>query len=81
MLWYIRPPMGGTPGKRGNRDGPGGSDVAWTIIGLLLSGVLAWGGIGWLVDRWLGTKLFLPVGILVGAAGAFYLVIRRYGQG
>ena len=81
MLWYIRPPMGGAPGKRGGRDGPGGSDVAWTIIGLLLSGVIAWGGIGWLVDRWLGTRLFLPVGILVGAAGAFYLIIRRYGQG
>ena len=73
--------MGGAPGKRGGRDGPGGSDVAWAIIGLLLSGVIAWGGIGWLVDRWLGTNLFLPVGILVGAAGAFYLIIRRYGQG
>jgi len=73
--------MGGAPGNRRDRDGRGGSEVAWTIIGLLLSGVIAWGGIGWLVDRWLGTKLFLPVGILVGAAGAFYLVIRRYGQG
>ncbi len=73
--------MGGAPGNRGDRDGSRGSEVAWTIIGLLLSGVIAWGGIGWLVDRWLGTNLFLPVGILVGAAGAFYLVIRRYGQG
>jgi F0F1-type ATP synthase assembly protein I len=73
--------MGGTSGNRGDRDGPGGAEIAWTIIGLLVSGVIAWGGIGWLVDRWLGTNLFLPVGILVGAAGAFYLVIRRYGQG
>ncbi len=73
--------MGSAPGNRGHRDGPGGSEVAWAIIGLLLSGVIAWGGIGWLVDRWLGTNLFLPIGILVGAAGAFYLVIRRYGQG
>ena len=72
--------MGGTPGGRRDRDGPGGSEVAWIIIGLLLSGVIAWGGIGWLLDRWLGTSLFLPVGILVGAAGAFYLIIRRYGQ-
>jgi len=43
--------------------------------------VIAWGGIGWLLDHWLGTSLFLPIGILVGAAGSFYLVIRRYGQG
>jgi F0F1-type ATP synthase assembly protein I len=81
VLWYIRPPMGGAPGNRRDRGGRGGSEVAWAIIGLLLSGVIAWGGIGWLVDRWLGTKLFLPVGILVGAVGAFYLIIRRYGQG
>jgi ATP synthase protein I len=63
--------------------GPGGSgsEMAWTIIGLLLSGVLAWGGIGWLIDRWAGTKLFLPIGIVVGAIGAFYLIYKRYGQG
>jgi F0F1-type ATP synthase assembly protein I len=73
-------PMGSAPGND-DRNGRGGSDIAWTIIGLLLSGVIAWGGIGWLVDRWLDTNLFLPIGILVGAAGAFYLVIRRYGQG
>ena len=72
--------MGSAPGDRGG-NGRGGSDIAWTIIGLLLSGMIAWGGIGWLVDRWVGTRLFLPIGILVGAAGAFYLIIRRYGQG
>ena len=60
---------------------PSGPEMAWSIIGILLAGVIAWGGIGWLVDRWLGTNLFLPIGILVGAAGAFYLVVRRYGQG
>jgi F0F1-type ATP synthase assembly protein I len=50
-------------------------------MGLLVAGVIAWGGIGWLVDRLLGTSAFLPIGIVVGAAGAFYLVYRRYGQG
>jgi hypothetical protein len=43
----------------------GGSDIVWSIIGTLVAGVLAWGAIG----------------ILVGAAGAFYLIIRRYGSG
>ncbi len=65
----------------GRRPGGSGSEMAWTIIGLLLSGVLAWGGIGWLVDRWAGTKLFLPIGIVVGAIGSFYLIYKRYGQG
>jgi ATP synthase protein I len=64
------------PGKPG-----GGGDIVWSIIGTLVAGVLAWGGIGWLLDRWLGTEFLVAVGILVGAAGAFYLIIRRYGGG
>jgi len=64
------------PRKRG-----GGSDIVWSILGTLVAGVLAWGAIGWLLDRWLGTEFLVAVGILVGAAGAFYLIIRRYGGG
>jgi ATP synthase protein I len=59
----------------------GGSDIVWSIIGTLVAGVLAWGAIGWLLDRWLGTEFLVAIGILVGAAGAFYLIIRRYGSG
>jgi F0F1-type ATP synthase assembly protein I len=59
----------------------GGSDIVWSIIGTLVAGVLAWGAIGWLLDRWLGTEFLVAVGILVGAAAAFYLIIRRYGSG
>ena len=58
-----------------------GADVVWSIIGTLVAGVLAWGGIGWLLDRWLGTRYLVAVGIVVGMAGAFYLIIRRYGGG
>jgi ATP synthase protein I len=64
------------PGKPGR-----GGDIVWSIIGTLVAGVLAWGAIGWLLDRWLGTGFLVAVGILVGAAGAFYLIIRRYGSG
>ena len=58
----------------------GGSDIVWSIIGTLVAGVLAWGAIGWLLDRWLGTEYLVAVGILVVAAGAFYLIIKRYGS-
>src|SRR4029453_5978564 len=83
-----------------------GADIVWSIIGTLIAGVLAWGGIGWLVgrwlgapsrggvgcggarggigwllDRWLGTRYLVAVGIVVGMAGAFYLIIKRYGSG
>jgi F0F1-type ATP synthase assembly protein I len=56
-----------------------GAEMVWSIIGTLVAGVLAWGGIGWLLDRWLGTRFLAAVGVLVGMAGAFYLIIKRYG--
>ena len=58
-----------------------GGDVVWSILGTLVAGVLAWGGIGWLLDRWLGTRYLVAVGIVIGMAGAFYLIIKRYGSG
>jgi len=59
----------------------GGADVVWSIIGTLVAGVIAWGGIGWLLDRWLGTRFLVAIGIIVGMAGAMYLIIRRHGSG
>jgi hypothetical protein len=38
-----------------------------------------WGGAGWLLDRWLDIKVFLPVGIILGMAVAIYVVVVRYG--
>ena len=38
---------------------------AWDIVAYLLSGMLLWGGAGWLLDRWLGLEVFLPVGLLL----------------
>ena len=58
-----------------------GAEAVWSIIGTLVAGVLAWGGIGWLLDRWLGTSFLVAVGIILGMAGAFYLIIKRHGGG
>jgi F0F1-type ATP synthase assembly protein I len=58
-----------------------GADVVWSIIGTLVAGVLAWGFIGWLLDQWLGTRFLVAVGIIVGMAGAMYLIIKRHGGG
>ncbi len=58
-----------------------GADVVWSIIGTLVAGVLAWGFIGWLLDQWLDTNFLVAVGIIVGMAGALYLIIKRHGSG
>jgi ATP synthase protein I len=47
----------------------------------LVAAVLTWSGIGWLVDRWLGTEpWFLAVGALVGNAAGIYLIWLRSGR-
>src|ERR671918_1592893 len=65
---------------------PGRSDwsgfgTGWAATGTLLAGILTWGGIGWVIDRLANTgRLFLAIGLLVGAAGGIYLVYLRYGR-
>ncbi|WP_018653294.1 AtpZ/AtpI family protein [Actinomadura flavalba] len=46
----------------------------------LLSGMAVYGGLGWLLDRWLGLSVFFPIGILVGLGLAIYLVYLRIGR-
>jgi ATP synthase protein I len=53
---------------------------AWDIVAYLLSGMLLWGGAGWLLDRWLGLGLFLPIGLLFGTGLALYLIFVRFGR-
>jgi F0F1-type ATP synthase assembly protein I len=50
-----------------------------SVMGVeLLTGTLTWAGLGWLVDRWLGTgPWFLAIGALLGNAAGIYLVFLR----
>ena len=45
----------------------------------MLSGIIVWGGAGWLLDRWLETRFFTLVGALLGLTVAIYLVVVKYG--
>ncbi len=53
---------------------------AWTVVSILLSGMLAWGGIGWLVDRWLNVEFFLPFGLILGSVAGGYLAYKRFSK-
>ena len=58
-----------------------GFGEAWAVTGTLLAGMVAWGGIGYLLDLWLGFRwLLLPIGMVVGMGGGIYLVYIRYGR-
>ena len=46
----------------------------------MLSGIVVWGGVGILLDRWLETRpIFTLVGVLLGLGVAIYLVVVKYG--
>jgi F0F1-type ATP synthase assembly protein I len=59
---------------------PVDSNGGWVALSYLIGGMVVWGGIGWLVDHWLGTRgIFLGVGAVVGGAAGIYLIARRLG--
>lgn len=72
----VRVPMDQRPSSRP----PAGPGDAYVIIGYLLSGMVFWGGAGWLLDRWLDTGFFTLIGLVIGAAASVYLVYVRYGR-
>ena len=66
----------------GDDDGPPPPDtgMGMTAVAYLISGMLVWGAIGWLVDHWVGTKgIFAGIGAVVGIGGGVYLIVRRLG--
>ncbi|GIE27504.1 hypothetical protein Ait01nite_005490 [Actinoplanes italicus] len=51
-----------------------------TALSYLIAGILVWGGIGWLVDYFVGTTgIFAGIGAVLGVAGGVYLIVRRLG--
>lgn len=58
-----------------------GFGEAWAVTSTLIAGMVAWAGIGYLFDLWLGFRwLFLPLGMVVGMGGGIYLVYIRHGR-
>lgn len=53
-------------------------DAGWAMSVELLTATFVWGGIGWLLDRWLRTDPWLmSAGFVLGFALGMYLVFLR----
>jgi ATP synthase protein I len=61
-------------------DGRDFADAAWSIPSHILSGMVIWGGAGWLLSRWTGVGAFTPIGLILGVGLAIYLVYVKYGR-
>jgi ATP synthase protein I len=65
--------MAATENNEANRK----SGLAYAAALALFSCVITLCGVGWLLDRWLGTKPWLLVaGIVFGAIAGFYQFVR-----
>jgi F0F1-type ATP synthase assembly protein I len=75
--------------KRDEREEPGGggeqettrrSGVAYAAGLTIFFAVLSFMGVGWALDRWLGTSWIMIAGIVLGAVVGFYEFIRIISQ-
>ena len=56
------------------------SNAGWTIFGYRISGMLFYGGLGWLISRWTHITAIFPIGMLVGLGVGVFAVIYKYGR-
>jgi F0F1-type ATP synthase assembly protein I len=72
------------PGRRDTsseaRSRAQGLNIGWTVFSYLLSGMAAYGLIGWLIGRAVHIEMLFPIGMLVGLAISLGFVIWRYGR-
>lgn len=57
-----------------------GLSTGWTVFSYLISGMAAYGLIGWLVGRAVHVPLLFPIGMIVGLGISVGWVIYRYGR-
>ncbi len=56
--------------------------TGWSITATMIAGILLWGGVGYVIDRFAGTpQVFFAFGTIMGAAASIYIVYLRYGKG
>jgi ATP synthase protein I len=71
------------PPRRKQRVRPASKEESpgWRIFSYMLSGMAVYGGIGWLIGRWVGYQAVLfPVGMVIGLGLAIVLIVIRYGR-
>src|ERR1700722_4232531 len=89
MRSYRRPgryATSGAPGAPGSAAGAAGNDdelsmgTGWSVFSYLISGLLAYGGIGWVIGHFTHVSLFFPIGMLVGLAISTGWIVYKYGR-
>ncbi|GAB2682486.1 AtpZ/AtpI family protein [Thalassiella azotivora] len=70
--------MGGHGASDPEKRDPLPEASGWNVLATLISGIILGVGLGWLLNRWVGSDLMYLVGLLAGTALAVYSVWVRY---
>ena len=57
-----------------------GEADAYAALALVISGILFWGGVGYLLSERFDSPVYVLLGLLLGMGGGLYLVWFRYGR-
>jgi ATP synthase protein I len=55
-------------------------DTGSEVVSYLIAGLLAYGGIGWIVAHFTHIELFIPIGMVVGVVLSLGWVVHKYGR-
>jgi len=86
MRSYRRPGRYAAQGTPGAASGSAGADAGLTrgsgydVVSYLIAGLLAYGGIGWVVAHFTHVSLFFPIGMLIGLAISTGWIVYKYGR-
>jgi F0F1-type ATP synthase assembly protein I len=73
-----QPEPGASAAKR--RSGPPPENAGWTIFSYLISGMLVYGLLGWLLATLTQIRLLIPLGALLGLVIAVGGIVYKYGR-
>ena len=72
----------GVTGRGGQAPEPGPSNAGdgWRIFSSMISGMVLYGGIGWLIGHWTGISILFPLGMLLGIVLSLVAIILRFSR-
>lgn len=62
------------------QQGSGATGDGMVVLSYILAGLIFYGGLGWLGDRYFNISWLLPLGLILGLATSIYLIIKRFGS-
>jgi F0F1-type ATP synthase assembly protein I len=70
----------GQGGDAGQQRPGVGHGAGWEVFSYLIAGMLAYGGLGWVIGHFTHIQLLFPVGMLVGLAISLGWIVYKYGR-